>query len=121
MDTALATLRQANTSDFLPLVLLACAWLHTLLGDWDAARQRLDEAYALCTHGGNPQKGRQGGMRLYLADTLLHRTRLFGSRNDYPWPGRTPKVDLDEAGTLIDACGYHRRDQELADARAALG
>ena len=26
-----------------------------------------------------------------------------------------------DAETLIDACGYHRRYQELADARAVLG
>jgi hypothetical protein len=38
-----------------------------------------------------------------------------------PWPGRTPATDLDEAQTLIDACGYHRRDEELADARAVFG
>jgi hypothetical protein len=42
-------------------------------------------------------------------------------RNEYPWPDRTPETDLDEAAALIKACGYHRRDQELADARAALG
>jgi hypothetical protein len=121
LDTALATLRQANTSDQLPRALLPSAWLHALAGQWDTARQRLDEAYALCTRGGSPQNGWLGGMRLHLADTLLHRARLFGWRNEYPWPGRTPKADLHEAETLIDACGYHRRDQQLADARAALG
>ena len=121
LDTALATLRQANSQHHIPRALLPSAWLHALAGEWDPARQRLDEAYALCTRGGNPQNGWQGGMRLHLADTLLHRARLFGLRNDYPWPGRTPQADLDEAETLIDACGYHRRDQELADARAALG
>ena len=121
LDTALATLRQASTSDHLALALLPCAWLHALAGEWDAARQRLDESYALCTRGGNPQNGWQGGMRLHLADTLLHRARLFGLRDEYPWPGRTPQSDLDEVETLIAACGYHRRDQELADARAALG
>jgi hypothetical protein len=60
-------------------------------------------------------------MRFHLADTLLHRGRLFGWRNECPWPGRTPATDLDEAQTLIDACGYHRRDEELADARAVFG
>lgn len=121
LDTALATLRQAGQNQFLPPALLPCAWLHALLGEWDAARQRLDEAYALCTRGGNPQNGWQGGMRLHLADTLLHRARLFGFRDEYPWPGRNPQTDLDEAEALIHACGYHRRDEELADARAALG
>ena len=121
LDTALATLRQANTSYALPWALLSCAWLHALLGEWDSARQRLDEACALCTRGGNPENGWQGGMRLHLTDALLHRARLFGWRNEYPWPDRTPGADLDEAETLVNACGYHRRDQELADARAALG
>jgi len=121
LNTALATLRQAGHNPFLPLALLPCSWLHALADEWDAVRQRLDESYDLCTRGGNPQNGWQGGMRLHLADTLLHRARLFGWRNEYPWPGRTRKADLDEAETLIDACGYHRRDQEVADARAALG
>ena len=121
LDAALATLRQANRSDDLPRALLPCAWLHALLGEWDTARRRLDEAYALATRGGNPQNGWQGGMRLHLADTLLHRARLLGWRKEYPWPGRTPAADFNEVETLIDACGYHRRDQELADARAVLG
>lgn len=87
----------------------------------DTAQQRLDESYALCTRGSNPQNGWLGGMRLHLAATLLHRARLFGWRNEYPWPERTAVADLDEAEILILACGYHRRDQALADARAALG
>ena len=72
-------------------------------------------------------------MRLHLADTLLHRARLFGRLKDegrrmkgaspppaeYPWPGRTPAADLAEAAALITVCGYHRRDQELADAQEA--
>ncbi|MGH2397048.1 MAG: hypothetical protein ACRDFW_08675 [bacterium] len=77
------------------------------LGEWDAAHRRLDEAYGLATRGGNPQNGWQGGMQLHLADTLLHRAGLFRSRDEYPWPGRTPEADLDDAETLIDACGYH--------------
>lgn len=121
LDTALVTLRQFNSSDDMPHALLPSAWLHALGDEWDAARQRLDEAYALATRGGSQQNGWQGGMRHHLADTLLHRARLFGWRNEYLWPGRTPKADLDEAESLINACGYHRRDQELADARAALG
>ena len=38
----------------------------------------------------------------------------------YPWPGRTRQQDLEETGRLIAECGYHRRDPELATARAAL-
>ena len=36
----------------------------------------------------------------------------------YPW--YSPAADLAAAETLINACGYHRRDEELADAKAAL-
>jgi hypothetical protein len=133
LNIALDTLRQAARSDYLPRALLPCALLHALTGEWDAAYQRLDEAYGLATRGGKAQNGWLGGMRLHLIDTLLHRARLFGRRSDdgvrlteasppaeYPWPGRTPAADLAEAATLIDSCGYHRRDQELADAREAL-
>ena len=37
---------------------------------------------------------------------------------EYPW--ESPAADLAAAETLINACGYHRRDEELADAKAAL-
>ena len=103
--------------------LLPFAWLHALAGEWDTARQRLDEALALATRNDNAQNRWQGGMRLHLVDTLLHRARLFG------WPNEEARVSLARphpgggsrrSRGLIDACGYHRRDQELADARAAL-
>ena len=45
----------------------------------------------------------------------------------YPWnwfadssEGRGPKDDLDAAEELINKCGYHRRDEELADAKLAF-
>jgi hypothetical protein len=134
LGNALATLRSASRSDDLPRALLPDAWFHTLAGEWSIARQRLDESFALATRGANEENGWLGGMRLHLIDTLLHRARLFGrlknesarmpgvSRppDDYPWPGRAAQMDLDEASALITVCGYHRRDQELADAKAAL-
>ena len=36
-----------------------------------------------------------------------------------PWG--SPEHDLAEAERLINECGYHRRDEELADAKRALG
>ncbi len=70
-------------------------------------------------------------MKLFLADIHLHRARLFFHEAQYPWKeaknrkgelvtNRTPKNDLDDAADLIKSCGYHRRDEELADAEAAL-
>ena len=40
-----------------------------------------------------------------LVDIHLHRARLFRD-----------KASLAEARKLIEQCGYHRRDEELADA-----
>ena len=61
----------------------------------------------------------RGSMRLHMADTLLHRARLFMRVEPYPWPGG-PKADLAAVRRLIEECGYHRRDEELADAEEAL-
>jgi hypothetical protein len=72
----------------------------------------------------------RGPMRLHLADIHLYRARLFGMRNEervaYPRNNnpdgiqRGPADDLAAAEKLINDCGYHRRDQELADARRTI-
>jgi len=36
----------------------------------------------------------------------------------YPWG--SPAADLEAAGKLIHDCGYHRRDEELADAKRTI-
>ena len=36
----------------------------------------------------------------------------------YPW--ESAEADLAAAEKLINDCGYHRRDEELADARQAI-
>ena len=65
-------------------------------------------------------------MPLHQADILLTRARLFFREAQYPWaetPDGTPngpKDDLAEARRLIEKHGYHRRDEELADAEEAL-
>lgn len=73
----------------------------------------------------------RGPMRLHMADIHLYRARLFGrqetevrsqgagaSGQKYPW--KSPQDDLAAAEKLINDCGYHRRDQELADAKRAI-
>jgi hypothetical protein len=69
-----------------------------------------------------------GPMRLFMADIHLYRARFFGMRNgefgarneesEYPW--ESPVADLAAAEKLIKGCGYHRRDEELSDAQAAI-
>jgi len=63
-----------------------------------------------------------------MADIHLYRARLFGNRKAetgnreegtaYPW--ESPAADLAAAEKLINDCGYHRRDEELADAKAVI-
>jgi hypothetical protein len=133
LDAAVAGLRRAGQQQYLPLCLLsrACcsfaeASAHKLSGDaQEAARlssgaqEDLDEAWEIAE---------RGPMKLFLADIHLYRARLFGSRNSevgsaneagqYPW--ESPAADLAAAEKLINDCGYHRRDEELADAKTAL-
>ncbi len=55
-------------------------------------------------------------MRLFLTDFLLTRFRLVGSpKSEVPW--ESPAAGLAAVEKLIHACGYHRRDDELDDAK----
>lgn len=88
----------------------------------EGAQSDLDEAWEIAE---------RGSMKLHLADIHLYRARLFGRMKEegglmnadseaisYPWI--SPERDLAEAERLINECGYHRRDEELADAKQAI-
>lgn len=108
--SALATLRAANQSDYLPKALLTAALYHaTLCGDPVAATRLLDEAR---------QIAERGPMPLYLADVHLHRARLAASGH---LPGVDAPAELAQARALIERHAYGRRREELADAEAAAG
>jgi len=92
-------LRRAGTTHELPRALLSRALLRFVESDREGCKADLDEAW---------QIAERGSMQLHMADVHLHRARLFHD-----------KMVLAEARTLIDACGYHRRDEELTDAEAA--
>jgi len=62
----------------------------------------------------------RGPMKLFMADIHLHRARLFFREKEYPKEWISPQADLAAAEKLINDCGYHRRDEELADAKAAI-
>ena len=132
IDAAMSGLRRAGAVEFLVLGLLTRAWLRSLtypLIGPESAQSDLDEAWEIAE---------RGPMRLHMADIHLHRARLFGLpiadsglRNDetegrvrdkpaetYPW--ESPQADLEAAEKLINECGYHRRDEELADAKKAI-
>jgi hypothetical protein len=143
IDAAVDGLRRAGTQDQLPRGLLTRAWCSFAEASFFAKATKDESAQKL---GGGAQEAvrlfsraqedldeaweiaERGPMRLFLADIHLYRARLFGSRNSevgsaneagqYPW--ESPAVDLAAAEKLINDCGYHRRDEELADAKAAL-
>lgn len=67
--------------------------------DADGARADLDAAW---------QIAERGPMRHSWWTSIFTRARLFRD-----------KASLAEARKLIEQCGYHRRDKELADAEEA--
>ncbi len=123
IELAVSGLRRAGAAEFLVCGLLTRAWLRFLAGDATGAQTDLDEAWEIAE---------RGPMRLFLADIHLYRARLFrgqrtedrgqpteGGNQKYPWV--SPEADLAAAEKLINECGYHRRDGELADAKTAMG
>ncbi|MCX5644699.1 MAG: ATP-binding protein [Phycisphaerae bacterium] len=116
VDIAIENLRRGGRMDYLPFGFLTRAWLRTLEDDADGARADLDDAWEIAE---------RGPMRLQMADIHLYRARLFHAVTPYPWDKdeqgkpRGPKDDFTAARTLIEQCGYHRRDEELADAEQA--
>jgi len=99
IELAVDDLRRAGAVQFLVSALLTRAWLRSLTGPLtgpESAQSDLDEAWEIAE---------RGSMRLFMADVLLYLGRLFRD-----------KTALAEARRLIEDCGYHRRDGELADA-----
>ena len=101
LDAAVDGLRVSGNQADIPRGLLSRAWLRFVEGDEAGARADLEEAWEIAE---------RGPMRLFMADVLLYRARLFRDGEA-----------LAEARKLIEACGYHRRDGELRDAEEAMG
>jgi hypothetical protein len=97
---ALEGLRNAGQMDELAKGLLTAALYQYVRGDSAAASAVLAEAQEIAERGPMP---------MYLADIHLHRARMFRD-----------KAELAKAAKLIRELGYGRRDEELADAEAAL-
>jgi hypothetical protein len=101
INSAVEKLRTTGRQDFICGGLLTRSTLRweMKMDDYLArAQSDLDEAW---------QIAERGSMRLYMADIWLHRGRLFRD-----------KAALAKAREIINKCGYHRRDGELADAEA---
>jgi hypothetical protein len=134
LDQCIARLRATGTSDDTPYGLLARAAFHRSVGELDSAARDLDEVEEIAE---------PGPMRLFLCDAALERTRLafariemfaplHGMLDDNPPKPVAPDVaedarlkqeartNLAKASKLITDCGYHRRDEELAELEAVL-
>ena len=113
INTAVSYLRQSSRLDFLPRGLLTRSIYHFLnpkTGS-DSAFEDLEEAWDIAD---------RSGMLLHKTDILLTRARLFFREKEYHWKDSTPQQDLQAAEKLIQKTGYHRRDQELVDAKKAI-
>jgi hypothetical protein len=125
-------LRALEQIDHLPRALLAPSALRRAVGGWDGAARDLDEVQEIAE---------PAPMRLYLCDCSLERARLalalreaFALLNgliEAPPPASPDaagaatlkdeaRKELDAARKLIVQCGYHRRDEELAELDAVI-
>ncbi len=129
LDEALEGLPASGQSDYVARGLLARAAFRRAVGDWDGAARYQDEVEEIAE---------PGPMRLHLCDCALGRARLALARREpfaplnglvepSPPPPAPPdaaeaarllaeaRKELDVARKLIADCGYHRRDEELAE------
>ena len=126
--SAIDALRRSNRANHLPSGLLARARLHRAAGKWDSARADLDEVDDICA---------PPDMRLHLCDMQIERARLALARSEAfaPFAAISPappsqdektallaqaREALAQAANLIAACGYHKRDAELAELREVM-
>jgi tetratricopeptide (TPR) repeat protein len=134
LGEAIEGLRALGRNDYVPRGLLARAAFRRSIGDWDGVKTDLDEAKEIAE---------SGLMRLYCCDCALEGARLalaqreaFAPLNGLVEPSPPPPVlpdsdeaarlreearkELDVARKLIAECGYHRRDEELAELDAVI-
>jgi tetratricopeptide (TPR) repeat protein len=134
LDQAVEKLSAAGSSHHVPRGYLARAAFRRGVGDWNGAARDLEEVEEIAE---------PGPMRLHLCDMAIERTRLaFAQMEAFaPLSGLTecssPKPEqlgqaeckslFDEArkqlaiaADYIEKCGYHRRDDELAELQAVL-
>jgi tetratricopeptide (TPR) repeat protein len=133
-DRAVEGFRTSGQKDEFPRALIARSAFRRVLGDRDGAKSDLDEAKEIAE---------PGKMRLYCCDCALEGARLalarreaFAPLHGFVQPSPPPPVlpdpdaaavlkeearkQLDVARKLITECGYHRRDEELAELDAVM-
>jgi tetratricopeptide (TPR) repeat protein len=135
LNEAVEGLRAAGQLDYIPRGLLTRAAFRCSVGDWQGAARDLDEVEEIAE---------PGPMKLHLCDLALERARLalarieaFAPLNGLMKSNNPPKpvppsaddiarlkdeaaAQLKTAADYIATCGYHHRDDELAELQAVL-
>lgn len=130
-EASLAALLHAHDLTYLPQGHFALARIARACGDWVGATRELDEIEDFA---------RPSGMRLVLCDLALERCRLalaqierfaplkphvswaVAPSPDRPEPELRAEAEaaLAEARAVVETCGYHRRDVEVAELAEVL-
>jgi tetratricopeptide (TPR) repeat protein len=108
LNQAVDGLRKAAGQEFIPHGLLARASRFRVAEAHDRAQRDLDEAMQIAT---------RSGMRLHECDAHLEFARLELAQGHR----EAARAHLDHAEKLVDATGYHRRDEDLVGLKAAFG
>ncbi len=134
LNQAIDGLRAAGRIDYIPRGHLARAVFHRSIGDWEGTARDLDEV---------DEVAEPGAMKLFICDMALEQARLafakieaFAPLNEFIENAPSKPVALDSvemaqlrqdavehlaiAADYITTCGYHRRDEELAELQAVL-
>jgi tetratricopeptide (TPR) repeat protein len=108
LQITLDLLREAGRIDDIPMVLIPRAKLSRETSSFKAARRDLDTTLRMAT---------RAEMRLFECDAHLEYARLAiaEGKPDAALP------HFQSAEALVAACGYHRRDGEVAELRGKLG
>jgi tetratricopeptide (TPR) repeat protein len=108
LNQAVSVLRQAGHQGYLSFGLLARAELRRVKGEFDRARDDVDEAMLIAS---------RGSMKLYQADCHLEYARLYVAEGER----EKAREHLGTAKEMIERMEYHLRDEEVGELERELG
>ena len=107
LERAVDGLRKASRIDHLPRGLLARAAFFREIAEYEKSYRDLDEVKRIA---------KRSGMQLHECDAHLEYARLALAESEHD----DAVVHFKSAQQLVAACGYHRRDPDIAELKAAL-
>ncbi|MEM8951821.1 MAG: toll/interleukin-1 receptor domain-containing protein [Pseudomonadota bacterium] len=107
LDQSVDGLRESGAIHHIPRGLLARAIFFRQVENYAKSRRDLDEVMRIAT---------RSGMRLFACDCHLEYARLAVAECNPD----AARVHLESAEALVDNCGYHRRDPDIAELKEEL-